>query len=310
MYYLGIDGGGTKTEAVLCDNTGHILNRRTTVGSNPNDLVIELSGKVICRLVSDVLGDIPPENVSAVFGIAGCYDSNNNADLFAYITDRYKFYSFKLCPDVWNVFFSELTDADICMLICGTGSVAFARVNGKYYRAGGWGHLIDDAGSGYDIGRKALCAVLRETDGRGEHTLLTELVRSKLHKPPEKCIHELYKGGKKEIASFAPLVFSGLNKRDKVCEKILLDAAHELSLLITAACKNIESDTKRVILCGGILKGNKAFAEMLRSQLDETYQLELSSAPPVFGSYAESLRQTGVIPNDKIKETFLENYNK
>ena len=73
-------------------------------------------------------------------------------------------------------------------LICGTGSIVYGRtVTGELLRAGGWGYLFGDEGSGYAIGIAALRAVMRAYDGRGRETLLSELVlgRYGLHTPPE-----------------------------------------------------------------------------------------------------------------------------
>jgi N-acetylglucosamine kinase-like BadF-type ATPase len=96
------------------------------------------------------------------------------------------------------------------VLVAGTGSIAYGRdARGRAARAGGWGYLLGDEGSGFWIGRRALLSVVRHADGRGPFTMLTELVLRHMGiTRPAELIHETYdKDGRRHIrwSSWLPL---------------------------------------------------------------------------------------------------------
>ena len=168
-------------------------------------------------------------------------------------------------------------------MIAGTGSSCYVRHNGRYSLVGGWGHLIDDAGSGFWLGKEALNAALREEDGRGERTVLTRMVNEKLGKDVRTCIGALYAGGKPMIASFAPLVLEAAGYGDRIAKEILHRAADELALLIRAGGDLIDKKPCRVALAGSLWKSELLFEEV-GMRLNDDYTLLPLDVPPVLGS--------------------------
>jgi N-acetylglucosamine kinase-like BadF-type ATPase len=151
-------------------------------------------------------------------------------------------------------------DAPGIVLIAGTGSIAYGR-DGRYRaaRAGGWGYVLGDEGSGYWIGRQALRAVVRETDRRGAPTTLTP--RALAHfgvQRPQDLIREIYGGGVRPsaVAGFASAVQAAFDEGDRSAVVILEAAVRELlrsaeSVVTQLALKD---DAFRFVLSGGMFR--------------------------------------------------------
>ena len=160
--FLGIDGGGTKTEFVLVTTDGRVQKRLLKSGSNPNDIGYQGTLEIVLNGITEI--PVEFQSIKAVFvGISGITVGNYSDRLCNDIKMRYPQIDVEIKSDSFNLF--ALDDTDMAV-ISGTGSVAFARKGNDYYRIGDWGYLLDRAGSAYDIGRDALCAALIELNSK------------------------------------------------------------------------------------------------------------------------------------------------
>lgn len=159
--------------------------------------------------------------------------------------------------------------AEGAVLIAGTGSVCLGRDEmGRTARAGGYGHLIDDGGSGYAIGRDILSAVVRAQDGRGAPTRLAPLVFDHLGiDSVSQLITWLYAPGtgKKEVASLAPLLLRALEADDDAAAQIAHTAAAELAALVLAVFGRLSRTEGELVLSGSILSHYPAIAQEVLS---------------------------------------------
>ena len=117
-------------------------------------------------------------------------------------------------------------------LIAGTGSIALGRdASGRMIQVGGWGHLLGDEGSAYDIGRRAAQAAARAADGRGPTTALLQLVLERwgLTAPRSMIDHAYLTQEKAPIASLAPGVLALARRGDHVARAIRRQACEELA---------------------------------------------------------------------------------
>ena len=158
-------------------------------------------------------------------------------------------------------------------LIAGTGCVAAAqRDRGrKVVRVGGWGHIVDDRGSAYDIGRDALYAAMRDYDGRGPKTMLLRLIMQKLKvSEPQGIIARVYAGhmAVSEIASLSTVVSRAADGGDDVALEMLKEKGRILGELVVSAASRLEMlDTRfGVSLNGGVFKAG----EPILGPLEET----------------------------------------
>ena len=163
-------------------------------------------------------------------------------------------------------------DASGVVIICGTGSIAYGRSADRAARAGGWGHVLGDEGSGYWIGRRALRAVARAADGRGPATSLTTRVLNHfaLSKPSD-LIAEVYDRQLRHhaIAQTARLVQQARDEGDEVATQILEQAAHELVRAARSVVERLQMQEQAVqfVLAGGVFSGVPWLGEELKRRL-------------------------------------------
>ena len=323
-YYIGIDGGGTKTEGVLTDGEGIILARAACPATNPNDVTPDLSVTrltELCRslLTSAGLNETCIPQTSFFFGIAG--GINHGPTLETALTLAFpRAQALRVRSDAHILLSGELPEGDGACIICGTGSVCFLRRGDELIRIGGWGYLLDSGGSGYDMGRDALEAVLRAHDGRGEPTLLTRLVTQHLKGEVHTRITEIYREGKPYIAACAPLVFQAAEAGDNVATAILRRNARCLAEYVEAAWKHLHTDPDAeltslpVVMGGGISqKASPLWSELVASLVDPSIPLRVTvaTAPPVFGAVTEAAKQASKAPVDyaALRRAFLASYS-
>jgi N-acetylglucosamine kinase-like BadF-type ATPase len=149
-------------------------------------------------------------------------------------------------------------------VIAGTGSIAVGRnARGTLARAGGWGHIIGDEGSGYTIGRACLQAAARAADGRGPQTLLLDLLMRQWElKHPSDMIDTVYTTeDKARIAQLAMSVFAAARAKDTVARRIIAQAADELHRAAIAVCHALDlaRTPLSLALAGGLLVNQPAF---------------------------------------------------
>src|SRR3954470_19415590 len=180
MHVLGIDAGGTKTVCVLADANGGVVADARGPGANlhaAGELAVE---KVLHEVMEAAIGDRPIVPAAICLGIAGV-DRDDEAQVVRAMMRRIGYKSRVLVVnDALIALVAGARDDPAIVLIAGTGSIAYGRNgSGEAARAGGWGHMIGDEGSGYWIGREALAAVMRGADGRGPITDLTGEILSR-----------------------------------------------------------------------------------------------------------------------------------
>lgn len=262
MHVLGIDGGGTKTTALLADAGGRIVGEGRAAGANlqaHGELEVE---KVLHGVIDLALGERPVAPAAVCLGMAGV-DREGDLQVIREIMKRLGFRSRTLI----------VNDALIALvagnggigpgivLVSGTGSIAYGvSKRGVAARAGGWGSSLGDEGSGYWIGRRALAAVVRDADGRGPRTALTPLVLAHFGlERPEQLVAEIYDNvtGRRAIASLGATLERARAEGDLVASEILRDAATELSLAAASVVTRLDMRGEQfpTWLSGGLLTG-------------------------------------------------------
>jgi N-acetylglucosamine kinase-like BadF-type ATPase len=262
---LGIDAGGTKTVCQLVDDQTRVLAETRGPGANLQafgELEVE---KVLHQVIDAALARRTARPEAICLGMAGV-DRPRDADVIRGILVRI---GHRAQPFVVNDALIALEagapGAEGVVVVAGTGSIAYGRdARGRAARAGGWGYVLGDEGSGYWIGRQALRAVVRAADGRGRPTSLTARVLAHYHvSRPQDLVWEVYHAGLKPtaIASLAPVVGAAAVEGDSLARQIVDAAAVELAGAAASVAKRLSLDRCPVVLAGGILRG----IEILRS---------------------------------------------
>jgi N-acetylglucosamine kinase-like BadF-type ATPase len=275
MHVLGIDAGGTKTVCLLADERGDIVAEARGAGANlhaAGELAME---KVLHEVMEEAIGDRAIEPSAICLGIAGV-DRDDEMRTVRAIMRRIGHKSRVLVVnDALIALVAGARDAAGIVVIAGTGSIAYGR-NAQFEaaRAGGWGHMIGDEGSGYWIGREALAAVMRAYDGRGPATALTADVLAHVEADDESRLPAIVYDRalpRMTVAALGPIVQQAATAGDAVAMRILERAADELVLAARSVATQLEmrGDEFTFILAGGVFRVVPWLAEELPRRLVE-----------------------------------------
>ena len=290
MLYCGWDGGGTKTEVCLTDETGRVTASAFFGPLNPNGASPERVSDTVkqCVLYMKEHAGALSEIGGLVIGMAGI--SNRGASAFVKNALASAGWTGPFClTGDQEIALAGAVDGPGMLLIAGTGSVCCGRdIKGQPFRVGGYGYLIDDAGSGWAVGRSILAAVVRAEDGRGPATVLTGLVFERLKiKTVGDQITWLYtpETGKREVAALASLLPDALDRQDAAAAAIARQAASDLADLAETGWKKTGLKEGNLAVTGSILLRIPVIRSLLEERLSRTCPL-LRVAEPL-GTPAE-----------------------
>jgi glucosamine kinase len=236
-FVLGIDGGGSNTRAVVVDAQGSSRGNGQAGSSNQHAVGLRQAEANIFQAAiraAEGAGSSLPLH-AAWIGLAGLDYPSDHERWLSRLTPLAGI--IRLSNDA-ELVLSALDAAVGVALIAGTGAIALGRdQTGNRSRASGWGHLLGDEGSGYYIGCRALQAVVRAIDGRGQPTRLFPCLMDywKLSTPDDLLLRVYQHPDNSEIAGLAPLVFDIAASSDIIAEHIIRKAAHELALAALTA---------------------------------------------------------------------------
>ncbi len=281
--YLAVDGGGTKTEFLLFTENGDVVARTVLSASNPNSVSVDGTIDVLCKGIGEMLTHTA-DIVGMYAGIAGCGNAENRKAVLKALRKTYPNIKFEISSDIMNVFGSCTKVSNNCIaVICGTGSVVYAKNNDGLHQCGGWGYLFDGAGSGFDIGCDAVRVALAKVDGLIEENLVTKYVEEKLGTNAKESINVLYSKGRDYIASMASCVFDAAKQNDETALAILDRNADRLAKLINFTAEKYNCK-KGVILSGGIGKDKEYFGNRIAAKLNSELEVIYSDIPQVIGA--------------------------
>jgi N-acetylglucosamine kinase-like BadF-type ATPase len=296
-YVIGVEGGGTKTNAALADENGIIKYRSTSGPSNFLIVGLEKACENIISGLEKCISDsgIPKSDIPVIMlGLTGAgraLDQNNMKNAFKEYSSKngYLFNDILVDSDARISLEAAFPNKPGMIIIAGTGSIMFGKDgDGNLFRVGGWGRILGDEGSGLYIGKKGLMAVVRQIDGRGEITLISEIISNKHNLNSLETIVKAVYTDNFDIASLAPSVFEAAEKNDKIALSILDDAAEELCLHIKTMIKKIKFENKiGISFVGSILTNdNYVRTRLLNKISNEIKVLDVisSEAEPLDGA--------------------------
>ncbi len=271
-FFLGIDGGGTKTVGLLADQAGHIIAKAGAGASNYHAVGEEQTKRVLANVTSQLIADADAalELCTCCLGLAGV-GSPADSKVVGRICDDIGLPGNRiLTHDAQIALVGGAEELSGVIIIAGTGSIVYGiNAAGQEAQAGGWGHLLGDEGSGYDIARRALQAVSRAADGRGVRTQLSSLILKALEfTQPRELVSWMHSVSKDRVAQLAGVVFDAANTNDSVAQRILDEAADELTVAARVVIDNLGfCQPFDLVLSGGIFSHQPTFAASLRSRL-------------------------------------------
>jgi N-acetylglucosamine kinase len=274
-YFLGVDGGASKTAALVTDETGKSLGTGVAGPSNHLRVGIETAARNIERAVNKALvaADVASREIAwAYCGIAGADHPAHRQEVVDSLEIFFPRGNFTVDNDARIALTGAIGFGAGIVVIAGTGSVAFGRNEaGEEARAGGWGPIIGDEGSGYFIARTGLSAILRAFDGRGKPTVMTELLRAEHHLEPRDLPRTIYAQTTHadDVARFAKLVFDAADAGDAVARSILDLAAQQLASCVLAVARRLKIVDAElpVAYVGGVFKAGETLLAPMRAAI-------------------------------------------
>ncbi|MGD2154029.1 MAG: BadF/BadG/BcrA/BcrD ATPase family protein [Gemmatimonadales bacterium] len=268
-YVIGVDGGGTATRAVLLDEAGRELGRGDA-GPSLTDRAtgpVEIEALALAAERAGQQADVALPVLALCAGLAGVGREAERSDVEAALAARGIASRARVVTDAEAALYDAFADRPGILVISGTGSIAWGRAeDGREARAGGWGSLIGDEGSGYDIGLRGLRAALRAADGRGSETELSARFAARLGTAgPDDLQSWAARAAKSEIAGLAPLVCEAAGSGDAVAASIVGGAIAALTSHIAALLTRLGpwSALPALALGGGLLSPAGALRDQL-----------------------------------------------
>ncbi|SKA88850.1 BadF-type ATPase [Clostridium sp. USBA 49] len=302
-YVIGIDGGGTKTALKLADEEGNILLENEGGPCNINSMKEVYVKNMLKELIEDTLTKtcLKMEDIKALcIGTAGV-DRPSDKKIIEKIIKNLGFNGKIIVTNDGEIaLFGGTCEDEGVIVISGTGSICYGRnKKGEIKRAGGWGHIIGDEGSGYYIGINAINYIAKAYDGINEKTIMTDLILDYLKlQSPQDLIDYVYRSGagKSEIAYLAILVDEAYKKGDFAAKKILLKAAFELFLCAKAVIYNLNLNDKNIKLAinGSVIVKNECVNREFKRLMNENLPfVEISNMKhdAAYGAVLMAIRQ-------------------
>jgi glucosamine kinase len=298
---IGIDGGGSKTRAMVADEQGTMLGDVVGPASAVRPGRVDESAGVIAAVVRDALASCEMTHVLPrvlCVGVAGVGRETERQELWQALVSSEVADEVVIHSDFSVALDDAFGDGPGVLLICGTGSVAFGRSpTGTTARCGGWGPAFGDEG----IGRKALSVVAAASDGREPETALTGavLTAAQVNELPE-LIGWAAAATPSLLASLAPVVMTVADAGDLRANSIVSLAVEELSLHIRALARQLFVDERaslNVALTGGMLQRGSTLRRRLEHRLKTAVpgaQVSSDEVIPVRGAVRGALRFLGL----------------
>jgi len=306
--YLGVDGGGSKTEFVLIDESGHVLATRREGPAYYLETGVEALKAMLASGIHATLaqGSISPADLTYAFlGVPAYGEDSRFLDILDQAAsptlsqDRYRCANDMVCG--WA---GALGGRDGINIVAGTGSIAYGEFVGRSARAGGWGELFSDEGSAYWIAREGLSLFSRMSDGRAEVGPLHGLIRdhfrlrgdldlcAAIYGPPP-----LTRSG---VAGLAQIVAQAARAGDPQPRRLFYSAAMELAALVDVVRGKLNAPHHLVLpvsYSGGMFQFGDLVLDPLRSALgssERAYEFIAPCLSPGGGAALYAARLGGV----------------
>ncbi len=294
-FFLGVDAGGTHTVCLLADGKQTILGRGQAGPGNMSAVGLAAGVAVVREAVSQAwqaAGLSPRPATVACLGVSGVDRPREKQALADALASHALAHRLVIVTDAMIALAAGSPSGVGVVVIAGTGTIAWGRNRaGAVQRSGGWGYILGDEGSAFDIGLTGLRAVVRAHDGRGEPTALTQLILEQWQLArPEDLRAVVYKqpaAPRPEIAALAPVVERAARQGDVVASRIYAHAAQEMALAARAviASLGMQNEPVEIVLSGGVYQAGDLitvpFLHALREFAPQARAIRLEQEPAI-----------------------------
>jgi N-acetylglucosamine kinase-like BadF-type ATPase len=301
---LGVDGGNSKTALLVATTEGEIVSTVRGPGTNSHAVGAEAVADVIGALIAETGAPLPVEH--AVFFLCGA-DVPSDIDSLEHAIDGRGWANARTVDNDTFALLRAGSDApDAVAVICGAGINVVGRASGgriARYPSLGW--ETGDWGGAQMVGREVLWLAARAEDGRGEPTVLAEIVREHFGAPTVAAVGAdvYYKWiPEARLAELAPKVVAAAVEGDAVARSLVERLAEEIVLMTCRALRDLAVTSADVVLGGGMLeRGEGLLYELVLERLPDGVRPIAAPDPPVLGAALAALDATGASDEAKLR---------
>lgn len=281
MKFLGIDGGGTKTEFLMIDESGEILGHAIMPTCHYKQTSLDNFRNVIQNGINTIStqANIDISQIDYTFvGIPGYGEIAEDVKILdSIVEDILSSKNYSNGNDSEVAWAGSLACQPGINIVAGTGAIGFGvDSKGNTARSGGWGHFCGDEGSAYWLGRKVIELFTKQSDGRIQKTPLYDIVRNEFNIEDDFELLDIVinklEMKRDEIGKLAKLLYKAAKADDEMAIKVYSDAAYENYLTILAITQKLDFDFNKEILVsysGGVFNAGKYVLEPLNSFIKE-----------------------------------------
>jgi len=292
---VGIDGGGTSTRVLALETETLAASMTLGASSRLSSVGWSQAQVILVDLVTDSVQKLG-RSLGEVTGLSACLsgvDSPLQAErMSAELKQFFPAAKIEVANDAMAALTAGTLGGPGVVLIGGTGAVAVGEgMNGQVARAGGYGHLIGDEGSGFELGRQGLLAALKYREHRGEYTSLWDAAAGKFQVQHPNAILPIIYDAKNPVsvmASFAEVVIQQAATDDSA-RAIVATCVAQQAALVQSVFVQLPDVPRQVVLSGGLFAGSDIIVNGLRTRLPET-SVQLLKRPAVTGALLRAWR--------------------
>ncbi len=315
MHFLGVDVGGTKTVAVICNEDGEIL--EWSKGGPGNFQIVGVINATanIKRTIENALNDaeISHRDIDyTYYGVAGA-DTEYDMEVITTILEKLNYKPYNFENDGWIALRASFFDGIGIVITCGTGSVSFAFDGEEKNRIGGYTPFFGDRLGASNIAGMVMSSAIRAKDGRENETTLLEMIENKAKMPIENLTIFAYESEIEPPFDLVPVLIDFLKeaylKRDEAAKNIIEEITKEIGKIIKAHLKklNFKKDLK-ISLTGSCFKAlGEILLPLLRKKYPE-YEFFIPEHVPVIGALLLAMESYGIKVDEKLYERLINSY--
>ncbi|GMQ62329.1 BadF/BadG/BcrA/BcrD ATPase family protein [Vallitalea maricola] len=310
--FLGIDGGGTKTEFVVCDESGYISDILRNGPTNPIFIDEKLAFANLDNGINEISKQVNREFGCLTICIPGLKQYGEE------ISKKYSNISKKVITgaDELNTYYSAIGDCPGVVVLSGTGSFVIGKNEKDEFKTfGGWGPLVGDEGSGYYIGLSCLKEVIRAYENNLTTTLSNEVEKYFNINNIIQLRKALYRDNvdREKIAGLCKVVYKNACIEDKISLQIINEAAIKLANLAKTAISQLRlhNEIITVVLTGGVSKMKDTIIKPFTNELLEAFPKVIIQEPrfePSVGALIMAMKEYGITINEDILDNLQKSY--
>ncbi|HEY5123644.1 MAG TPA: BadF/BadG/BcrA/BcrD ATPase family protein [Ignavibacteria bacterium] len=290
-FYMGIDAGGTTYNLISADKAGRVIFK-----VKKDALHLNTAGKdsfvkhltevifLVCKKQNLILKDCK----GICIGVAGARHTKDKDELARLIKEHLRYKNIILESDTEIARYGAFGGNDGLILISGTGSILYGKIRNKIYRIGGWGKILGDEGSGYQIAVNALKILAKEFDLNKYNSSLAKTLNKKFRITNVNLTEKVYRKNF-DIQNLTPLIIELAKEGNKNYLMIIRKAVLELVELINKFFILSKEKKGDLVLCGSLIRKNNFFSAILKKEINKKFGKRIIiSEPkysPEFGAY-------------------------